>query len=156
MALPISSINKMELTEDQVKQLKLEDLQTLFTNNEDALNTIFAIVGELNDMGVLKAANSMLNAKEEIAKIALDQVTREPVTNLINNLMGTAGALTDLDPELTKKLLSGVTSGMNEGNNFLQNDKKITMFELIKVLNDPDFNRAVGFGINFMKGLGKN
>ena len=48
---------------------------------------MFNIVGELNDIGMLEA-NSMLKAKEPIAKIVLGQVTREPVTNLINNMMG--------------------------------------------------------------------
>lgn len=33
--------------------------------------------------------------------------------------------------------------------------KKIGMLDLVKVLNDPDINRAIGFGIHFMKGLGK-
>lgn len=51
---------------------------------------------------MLEAANSMLKAKEPIAKIVLGQVTREPVTNLINNMMGAAGALTELDPNLRK------------------------------------------------------
>ena len=46
---------------------------------------MFNIVGELNDIGMLEAANSMLKQKEPIAKIVLGQVTREPVTNLINN-----------------------------------------------------------------------
>ena len=44
-------------------------------------------------MGVLEAATSMLQAKEKIAKIALHQITREPVTNLINTLMGASRRL---------------------------------------------------------------
>ena len=104
MAAPIKMIQKQELTEEEIKQQKLDDLKELLANNEDALNQMFNIVGELNDIGMLEAANSMLKAKEPIAKIVLGQVTREPVTNLINNMMGAAGALTELDPELTKSL----------------------------------------------------
>jgi uncharacterized protein YjgD (DUF1641 family) len=156
MAIPITSINKTLLNEEQEKQQKLEDLKTLLTDNEDSLNKILDIVGELNDIGALEAVHSMLQAKEQIAKIALGQVTREPVTNLINNLMGAASSLTSLDPELTKKLASGITVGMNEGNDHLQSNKKISMFDLLKAVNDPDFNRALGFGIQFMKGLGRS
>lgn len=104
MAAPIKTIQKHELTEEEIKQQKLEDLKELLANNEEALNQMFHIVGELNDIGMLEAANSMLKAKEPIAKIVLGQVTRKPVTNLINNMMGAAGALTELDPELTKNL----------------------------------------------------
>ncbi|CAM3858619.1 DUF1641 domain-containing protein [Bacillus paramycoides] len=155
MAAPIQVIQKQELTEEEIKQQKLEDLKELLANNEDALNQMFNIVGELNDIGMLEAANSMLKAKEPIAKIVLSQVTREPVTNLINNMMGAAGALTELDPELTKKLVGSVLIGMDEGNQHLQNNKKIGILDLMKVLKDPDINRAIGFGLHFLKGMGK-
>lgn len=155
MAAPITAIKKHLLTEEELKQQKLEDLTTLLTDNEEALNKIISLVGELNNIGVLEAANAMLQAKEKIAKVALGQLTREPITNLINHLMGAAGALTTLDPELTQKLASGVSSGMEEGAKHLESDKKIGMFDLLKVLNDPDINRAIGFGLHFLKGLGK-
>lgn len=155
MAAPIKAIQKHELTEEEQKQQKLEDLKALLADNEEALNQMFNIVGELNDIGMLEAANSMLKAKEPIAKIVLGQVTREPVTNLINNMMGAAGALTDLDPELTKKLVSSVLTGMDEGNQHLQSNKKVGILDLMKVLNDPDINRAIGFGLHFLKGMGK-
>ncbi|MEK4912025.1 hypothetical protein COL41_20255 [Bacillus mycoides] len=155
MAAPIQAVQKQELTEEELKQQKLEALKELLANNEDALNQMFNIVGELNDIGMLEAANSMLKAKEPIAKIVLGQVTREPVTNLINNMMGAAGALTELDPELTKKLIGSVLTGMDEGNQHLQSNKKVGILDLMKVLKDPDINRAIGFGLHFLKGMGK-
>ncbi|MGG3521539.1 DUF1641 domain-containing protein [Bacillus pseudomycoides] len=155
MAAPIKAIQKQGLTEEEQKQQKLEDLKELLANNEEALNQMFNIVGELNDIGMLEAANSMLKAKEPIAKIVLGQVTREPVTNLINNMMGAAGALTELNPELTKKLVGSVLTGMDEGNQHLQSNKKVGIQDLMKVLKDPDINRAIGFGLHFLKGMGK-
>ncbi|EJQ43347.1 hypothetical protein IEE_03525 [Bacillus cereus BAG5X1-1] len=155
MAAPIQAIQKQELTEEELKQQKLEDLKELLANNEDALNQMFNIVGELNDIGMLEAANSMLKAKEPITKIVLGQVTREPVTNLINNMMGVAGALTELNPELTKKLVGSLLTGMDEGNQHLQSNKKVGILDLMKVLKDPDINRAIGFGLHFLKGMGK-
>ncbi|QBP92010.1 DUF1641 domain-containing protein [Bacillus mycoides] len=155
MAAPIQAIQKQELTEEELKQQKLEDLKELLANNEEALHQMFNIVGELKDIGMLEAANSMLKAKEPITKIVLGQVTREPVTNLINNMMGAAGALTELDPELTKKLVGSVLTGMDEGNQHLQSNKKVGILDLMKVLKDPDINRAIGFGLHFLKGMGK-
>lgn len=155
MAAPITNIQKQVWTDEERQQHKLDELKTLLADNDQAINKIMNIVNELNDIGVLEAANAMLQAKEKIAKIALGQVTREPVTNMINNLMGAAGALTNLDPELTKKLVGGLTAGLDEGSKHLQSNQKIGILDLIKVLNDPDINRAIGFGIHFMKGLGK-
>lgn len=155
MAAPITTIYKQQQTKEEVEREKLEDLKSLLTENEEALNRIFAIIGELNDIGVLETANSMLQAKDEIAKIALGQVTREPVTNMMNNLIGAAGALSSLDPDKTMKLINSLSAGLDEGSKHLETNKKIGVFELLKVLQDPDANRAIGFGIHFLKGMGK-
>lgn len=155
MAAPITTIQKHELTKEEIQQQKIEDLKASLADNEAALNRIMEIVGELNDMGALEAANSMLQAKEKIAKIALGQVNREPVTNMINNIMGAAGALTSLDPDMTSKLANSVTAGLEAGNKHLEANNKIGMLDLLKSLKDPDINRAVGFGLHFLKGMGK-
>ncbi len=155
MAIPITSIQKTVLTEEQEKTQKLEELQTKIAEQEEALNKLLTIVGELNNIGLFEMTNAALQAKEEIAKIALTQVAREPVTNTINNLMESANALSNIDPELTKKLVNGLTNGMNEANIYLENQTKIGVLDIVKLLKDPDVNRAVGFGIHFMKGLGK-
>ncbi|MGG3476103.1 DUF1641 domain-containing protein [Peribacillus frigoritolerans] len=154
MAAPITEIHN-PITEEEIKQQKLEELKTLITDHEDALNNMFKIVNELNDSGVFEAATSMLQGKEKIAKIALQQITRQPVTNLINTLMGATGALMNADAAQSTKLLNSALAGIDEGNKFLQADKKIGALELMKTLNDPDINRAIGFGVHFLKGMGK-
>ncbi|MFB6799634.1 DUF1641 domain-containing protein [Peribacillus butanolivorans] len=154
MAAPITEIHN-PITEEEIKLQKLEELKTLVTNNEDVLNNMFKILGELNESGVLEAANSMLQGKEQIAKIALQQVTRQPVTNLINTLMGATGALMNADAAQSTKLLNSALAGVDEANKFLQTDKKIGVMNLMKTLNDQDINRAIGFGIHFLKGMGK-
>ncbi|KAB7709155.1 DUF1641 domain-containing protein [Bacillus aerolatus] len=155
MATPITSIRKHERTEEEQTQQKLEDLQKLLADNEEALNKILGIVSELHNTGALEAASSMLQAKEEIVGIALHQVSREPVTNLINHFLGATGALANIEPEMTTKLASGVAAGMEEANKHIDNNKQIGMLDLLKILKDPDINRAVGFGVHFLKGMGK-
>ncbi|WP_170008133.1 DUF1641 domain-containing protein [Bacillus fonticola] len=155
MAAPITSIHKHVPTEEEIKQQKLDDLKTLFADNEDSLNKLFNIIGELNNVGVLEATDSLLQAKDQVAKIALGQVSREPVTNLINTLMGATGAMMSADPQQTTKLVSSAMTGMDEAHNFLQMNKKVGVLDLMKTLNDPDINRAVGFGIHFLKGMGR-
>ncbi|WP_407408084.1 DUF1641 domain-containing protein [Peribacillus sp.] len=154
MAAPITEIHN-PITEEDIKLQKIEELKMLVTDNEEVLNSLFNILGELNDSGVLDAATSMLRGKEQIAKVALGQVTREPVTNLINTLMGATGALMKADTDQVTKLLSSALAGIDEGSKFIETDKKIGVMSLVKVLNDPDINRAIGFGIHFLKGMGK-
>lgn len=155
MAIPISTIQKETKTEEQVKLEKLEELKALLAENEDSVSKTMKLMGELNSLGVFDAANSMLQAKEEIAKIALGQVSREPVTNLINKMMAASGALTKADPAFTGKLLESVLAGTEQAQSFLKEDKKVGVLDLLKAMNDPDINRAVGFGLQFLKGMGK-
>jgi uncharacterized protein YjgD (DUF1641 family) len=155
MAAPITAIKRHEPAAEEIKEQKLNDLKTLLAQQDIALNKMIDILSELNENGILEAVHSMLLAKEKIAAIALGQITREPVTNLINNVMGAAGALTSLDPETTKKLINGLTTGIAEANQHLIKPKKVGVLDLLKILNDPDINRAIGFSLQFLKGLGK-
>lgn len=155
MAVPITGIKKQQLTEEQLKEQKLDNLKELLSENEEAVNQVFSIMAELNDIGALEAAMKLLEAKEEVAHIALGQLTRKPVTNIINNLMGVAGALTALNPETTTKLIEGLNTGIDEASKALESNEKVSAFKLMKMINDPDVNRALNFGVHFLKGLGK-
>ncbi len=155
MAVPITNIRKQQLTDEQLKEQKLDNLKQLLSDHEEAVNQVFTIMAELNDIGALEAATKLLEAKEEVAHIALGQLTRKPVTNIINNLMGVAGALTELNPETTTKLIEGLNAGVDEANKSLESNEKVSAFKLVKMLNDPDVNRALNFGVHFLKGLGK-
>jgi uncharacterized protein YjgD (DUF1641 family) len=153
MAKPISFIHKRVLTEEDKKEQSINHLTDDVAENEEALKKTLAIVRELHDSGILEAVESMLKAKGKITEIVLGQATRKEVTNIINNGMAAAGVLTELDPEQTKKLMTGVVNGLKEAKE--NQGKKVGVFDLMKALKDPDLNRAVGFGVNFLKGLGK-
>ncbi len=66
-------------------------------------------------------------------------MTREPVTNLINNMMGAAGALTELDPELTKKLIGSLLVGLEKGNEHLESNKKSRGIRSYESLERPRY-----------------
>lgn len=155
MAAPITSIKKHEWTSEEIQQAKLAELESLIAEQEQALAKILKITGELNEAGVLDAAEAMVKAKENIARIAVDQASREPITNLINHVMNASGLLTSIDPEVSEKLVESVKSGLHEAELYGQNNEKIGIIDLLTSLNDPDINRAVKYGLHFLKGMGK-
>ncbi len=155
MAAPITSIKKKELTPEEIKQNKLEELQSLIAEQEQALNKILEITGELDDAGVLDALKAMVKAKDDIAEIAVDQASRDPVTNIINHVLNASGVISSIDPDVTAKLAASVKSGLHEAELYSGNGQKVSVFQLMTALNDPDTNRAVKFGLDFLKGMGK-
>ncbi|WP_413299924.1 DUF1641 domain-containing protein [Bacillus sp. 1P10SD] len=155
MAKPIKVIEKIELTEEQKKMQSLENLLSGVAENKDSLLETLSLIQELHDSGILDAFGSLLKAKEKAAKIAVGQLTREPVTNMINNAMAAGGMLTELDPETTGKLARSLTNGLKKAELGLKENSKIGVLDLMKALKDPDINRAIGFGFNLLKGMGE-
>src|SRR5699024_3543348 len=155
MAEPITNIHCSTLTEEEQIEIKFENLKKQFVDNEESVSKVLEIMEALNDIGALEAVAAMLLAKEDIAKNTLDQVSREPVINLLNTIIRATSSVMTTDTEKLKNLDRSAVSGINESHNFVQKDKKVKMFDLMKVLNDPDINRAIGFGIHFLKGMGK-
>ncbi|MGN7360166.1 DUF1641 domain-containing protein [Paenibacillus sp. SAF-054] len=153
MAEPISFIKKRELSEEELKQQSLDQLKDSIAEHELALEKAMAVLSELYGSGILEAAESMLKAKAKIAEIALHQVKRPEMTNMINNGLAAAGALSAINPDQTSKLLSSVAKGLEEASE--PQDKKLSVFSLMSALKDPDVNRAIGFGLRFLKGMGK-
>ncbi|MER2090217.1 DUF1641 domain-containing protein [Sporosarcina sp. JAI121] len=155
MAAPITSIIKKELTPEELNKRKLEELQSLIAEQDQAINKILEITGELDGAGILDALKAMMLAKDDIAKIAVDQASREPVTNIINHVLNATSVISSIDPDITAKLAASVKNGLNEAELYKDNGKKASIFQLMTALNDDDINRAVKFGLHFLKGMGK-
>ncbi|WP_432358771.1 DUF1641 domain-containing protein [Sporosarcina sp. UB5] len=155
MAAPITSIKRKELTPEELQNEKLKELQTLITEQQQSLNKIIEITAELDNAGVLDAMSAMVKARDEIAGIAVAQASREPMTNLINNLINATGLLTTLNPEVTANLKDSIAKGIEEAELYKGNGDKVSILQVMTALNDPDINRAVKYGMDFLKGMGK-
>jgi uncharacterized protein YjgD (DUF1641 family) len=155
MAEPITTIKRIELSPEEQQQQKLNELQTLITEQQQALNKIIEITAELDNAGVLDALTAMVKARDELAGIAVTQASREPITNLINNVMNMSALLTSINPQVTENLKGSITKGIEEAELYKGNGDKVSILQLMTALNDPDVNRAVKYGLDFLKGVGK-
>ncbi|WP_028399978.1 DUF1641 domain-containing protein [Ectobacillus panaciterrae] len=155
MAKPITNVVKPIMSEKEKQQQSLDHVVQDLAQNADGIRETIQLLQELHESGVLEGLNSLLKAKEDVAKIAVGQMTRPPVTNAINNAVAAAGVLTELDPQMTKKLTRSVANGLQKAEEGLQADTKVGILDIMKALKDPDINRAVGFGLNLLKGVGE-
>lgn len=150
MAKPITVVAK-----NDTKSESIEQLTEHAKKNSDGLKQAIDLVQELHESGILEAVVSFVQAKEKVAKIAVGQLNRPPVTTIINNAMAAAGALTEVDPALTKKLIGGLSNGLQKAEEGLKKGEKAGVMDLLKALKDPDINRTVLFGLNLLKGMGE-
>lgn len=155
MAEPISKIRRVEKTEDEVKQEKMAAIKDQIVTEDAAFLEALELVKALHDSGALDMINSALKAKEDIATTFLNEARKEPATNAINNLMISGKLLTDTKPEQTEKLLEGLANAQAKANESLKDDTTLGLFGLAKAIKDPDVNRALRYGLAFLKGVGQ-
>lgn len=155
MAKPITSIQLKEQTTEERQAEKITELQTMVAAQQQALNKLVEITGELDDAGILDAVKASVKAKDDLTQIAVNQLSKEPILNLIKHVMNTSEALSSIDAETSTKLVEGLKSGLHQAELADGNNTEIGLLDLIRSLNDPDINRAVKFGMNFLKGMGK-
>ncbi|MBC2317193.1 DUF1641 domain-containing protein [Listeria booriae] len=155
MAEPISKIRRVEKTEDEVKQEKMAAIKDQIVTEDAAFLEALGLVKALHDSGALDMINSALKAKEDIATTFLNEARKEPATNAINNLMISGKLLTDTKPEQTEKLLEGLANAQAKANESLKDDTTLGLFGLAKAMKDPDVNRALRYGLAFLKGVGQ-
>ncbi|BAU28476.1 uncharacterized protein YjgD (DUF1641 family) [Aneurinibacillus soli] len=155
MARPITKIAKTPFTESEKQSQAVENVIQVLAQNADGIQETIKLLQELHESGILGAFNAAIEAREQMAKILVGQMVRPPVTNMINNAMAAAGALTELNPEMTKKMMAGVAKGIQKSEERLRSNEKVGIIDLMKALRDPDINRAMGFGISLLKGIGE-
>ncbi|MEH6849771.1 MULTISPECIES: DUF1641 domain-containing protein [Bacillus] len=155
MAKEITMIQKTVVTEEQKKQQVSEGLLQQLGENQQAIEETIHLLAQLQKAGLLDAAVSLLAAKEDVSKIAIEQLNREPVKNALNNVMGAGEALSSVDPEVTKQVTSSLVTGLQYATDELEKGRKTGVMDFFKVLRDPDINRAITFGFNFLKAFGQ-
>ena len=62
MASPITHLKKKQLSPDEIRHNKLKELESLLAEQDQALNKLLQITGDLNDAGILEAALAMVKA----------------------------------------------------------------------------------------------
>ncbi|ADU92960.1 DUF1641 domain-containing protein [Geobacillus sp. Y412MC52] len=156
MAKPITTIQKRQMTEEEKRTEALAKLKAAVGDSEEAVRELLEFIEQLHESGLLEAANALLKAREDVAKIVVGQLNQKPVTTMINHAFAIAGLAASLDPEKTAKLLEHIAAGALEA--YEQNSaetKKIGLFDLLKALNDPDINRAIRFFLSALKAIGQ-
>lgn len=156
MAEPITSIHLKEQTPEESQAEKIAELQSTVAAQQQALNKLVEITGKLDDAGILDATKALVTAKDDLTQIAVNQLSREPILNLIKHVMNTSEALSAIDAEKSTKLVEGLKSGLHQAELADGDHTEVGVFDLLRSLNDPDINRAVKFGLNFLKGMGKS
>ncbi|WCN37602.1 DUF1641 domain-containing protein [Aneurinibacillus uraniidurans] len=155
MAKPIQDVTRHEPTEAELQAQALGELLSVVAKHGDAIKDLLKIVELLHEMGAMEVIGGLIQSREKVMEIGVSQLSKPTMTRGINNVMSAVGMVGELEPEMIRKVVSGVVNGIDRSNEELQSNQKMGMFDLIKVLRDPNANRALTMAVGFLKGLGE-
>ncbi|WP_157068501.1 DUF1641 domain-containing protein [Alicyclobacillus sendaiensis] len=155
MARPITNIKRIEFTKPEQNRIALHELEDSVADHKKALQSLLVLIQDLENSGVLEILHAALNSKEKIASIALEQILKPSVLNGVKNAMTAVGLVMKMDPDQVGALVDAVVVGLQRGQENLESNKKVGVFELVKALRDPGVNRALAFVLGLLQGLGE-
>ncbi|UOF89248.1 DUF1641 domain-containing protein [Fodinisporobacter ferrooxydans] len=156
MARAITHIHRQAPSKEAQRQQSLDQLSAAVSDHGDALLDTLRLIQSLHESGALEAAAALIQAREQVTKIAVDQLSRQTVTHTISHAMSGLEVLGKLDPVQLNQLLTNVVNGINRAEETLQRKEKIGLLDLYKALHDPSINRAIAVSLGFLRGVGEN
>lgn len=157
MANPITNIKLLVKDEETVQQEKLDDINAAIADNKDAVLGAITLTGHLHDKGILPILNGMLAQGDAVLDIAVKEINKPQNSHVIENGVGLGLLLGTLDVDKLKILLEKFNQGVQEATAEQgAEDSPSNVFQLMKLLKDPEINRSIGLLVNFLKGMGKD
>ncbi|WP_206922147.1 DUF1641 domain-containing protein [Alicyclobacillus suci] len=155
MAKPTTSINRVEPSHEEQSMEVTQELQAVFAAHSDAIKSLLVLVQDLHDSGVLEMLHALLNSKEKVASIVLEQVLKPSVLNTIKNAMTALGMVSKLDAEQLGKLTDAMVTGLEHGQAKLASGERVGVFQLAKAVRNPDINRTLALMLGLAEGMGQ-
>ena len=118
----------------------------------EALLSVYEIVQELHDKGLLEIAKGALGSGEKVLKIAVDAGNSPEVIQAIRNFMILSKLFASLDPRLLEHLAGAVPKALVDG----KKEKPLSLFALLAKLANPDTRRILGIGTRVVESLGRD
>lgn len=155
MASPITKITQVKPTHEQEVEQSLTNLQDSLVEHQEALQSLLVLIQDLQNSGVLDILHSLLNAKEKVATIALEQILKPSVLATMKNAMTVIGMVSKVNPEQLQQISDALVTGLERGKERLISDRRVTMLDVATALRDPGVNRSVGFMLALLQGMGQ-
>ena len=155
MAKSITKIHTAPQSPEEQQAQQLAELTQAVAQHGEALQQTLKLVQELHNSGALQMFQALLQAKEQVAEIAVHQMSKPAVTRTVNHAMEAVGALGELDPAATKKVMAGLVNGVERAQQSLNRNEQLGMLDLWKAMRDPHVNKAMAAMVGFLKGMGE-
>lgn len=120
-----------------------------------AMKSVIRLLQELSDKGLLDFAVGLLEHGNDIVKATLDIAAKAAQSKSIQSLLAVVEDVGSLDAEALGKTFKGVSAGLAKMTETTPSNRPMGIFELLRMMKDPDVSAALQSGFAFLKGMGQ-
>lgn len=157
MAEQITNIKRLVTSEETRRQDDLNEVEAAIADNKESVLAAIELSRNLHDKGLLNILNGMLSQGEDVLDTAIKEINKPQNADVIANGIGLTLMLGTLDVDRLKILMKKVNQGVRVATaDRAEEDGPGNVFQLMKLLKDPEINRSIGMLVNFLKGMGRD
>lgn len=154
MANPITSIKRMEISEEDIKESNLTEVLDTISENKEAILKGIDILTTINESGALDIVSALVKQKDEAIKNVVQQANKPTYATILENLSDLFLLAEDFPVGELNHFIGKINQGLTDAST-IDPDQKTSYMDLIKMLKDPEINRSVTMLLGFLRGMGR-
>lgn len=157
MAKAITSIQRIELTEEQKRKKDLEEVEAALLDNKEAILETLDIIKNMHERGALSLLGGLFAEGDRVLSVLVNAMDKPEATNSIKNMLLMIGVLGTINVQQLEPLLLKLNSGIARVAEYREREEdRLGYFDVVKSLKDPEINRALSLLFEFLRGMGEN
>ncbi|MDQ0189501.1 DUF1641 domain-containing protein [Alicyclobacillus cycloheptanicus] len=156
MAQPITKIVQPADFEAKQEALQVSELRKELAANQAVLAEGLHLLRAMHERGLLELLAALFEQGDKVMERLVDLLSKPGAANGLKVMIAVADSLGSYDAEAVKKLLNGVSRGLEAASSVPAPQKSVGVFDLLKHMQDPDVSAAIHAGFAFLKGVGQS
>ncbi|MGG1575589.1 DUF1641 domain-containing protein [Fictibacillus sp. NRS-1165] len=155
MAKAIKQIKKKNHNQEEEQAGAVASIVKEIANNSDAILTMIGIVKNLHEMGALDTISALIEKRNDVGVIAIQQINKPEMHKTIKNGINTFNFLGTIDPEQLRTMLFGITKGLERASESVGKKENQSLWQMGKAMRNPDTRATISMMMDFMQGMGE-
>jgi uncharacterized protein YjgD (DUF1641 family) len=155
MAKAIRQIRKEVPNQQEEQQQAIADILKELADNREAIMGAIGILKGLQEMKVLETVGALLDQRNEVGAIAIQQINQPTMHNVIKNGIAAFKFLGSIQPSHLETIMEGVGIGLKRLSQTGQKGEKQSIWKMRRRLRSPKIRAAMTTMVDFMEGMGE-
>ncbi|MDM5340350.1 DUF1641 domain-containing protein [Fictibacillus enclensis] len=155
MAKAIRQIKKEARTREEEQAEAVAGIVRELADNSEAILTMISIVKNLHEMGALDTLSALIEKRNDVGVIAIQQINKPEMHKTIKNGINAFNFLGTIHPDQLKTMLSGMSKGLERAADSAEKEDTPSLWQLGKSMRTPETRATMAVMMEFLQGMGE-